>query len=189
VIIKIIKNQNKNILKWSKVLIVLIFLTFLILEAAMFLPFNVKKNKIKSINTPGAAIVDGKSINTFSNTSSNDSKNTESRSATIDSSASGTLTISRAGQSKDGGTVSIRTVVVGISSGICVIKFKMQSQPIVTQNFNIVNLGNYYSCGAVEIPISLFSVNGLWDAQVQVVDSSFKPLTNISTWQGIQVQK
>lgn len=124
-----------------------------------------------------------------------DTKNTDSKPSDTNTtsggtqSATGTVTISRVGQATGSTTVSLRTIVNGISSGNCVVEFSKSGQPSVQQTFAVVSNSNYYSCGVVDVAVSQFSVSGMWSVGVHVTNTQSSVISNVATVNNIQVQK
>lgn len=122
---------------------------------------------------------------TAASTKTTDTSTTSSSSKAI----TGTVTISRVSQLTGSTMISLRTVVSGISSGTCVVVFSKSGQPDVQQSATVIANASYYSCAGVDVPVSQFSVSGLWDVSVHIVDSQSATISNTAVSNNIQVQK
>lgn len=146
------------------------------------------KQKYVPVVTPSTSTQTKTPTSTTPATTKNDSKSSDTNTTSSGTqSANGTTTISRVGQSA--GTISLRTVVNGINSGNCIVVFSKTGQPDVQQTVAVITNASYYSCAGVDVPVSQFSVSGMWNVSVHVVDSQSATISNVATWNDIQVQK
>ncbi len=93
----------------------------------------------------------------------------------------GTVTISRVGQSTQGGAVSLRTQVDGITSGQCEIIFSLSGQPSIIKNVNVISGPTYYTCENVDISSSEFAVSGNWQVSVVIKQTNSVISNNATT--------
>lgn len=180
-------TSKKYYLTALLVLLLLVLMTTLELTNTTHL-FH--KQKYVPVVTPPTSTNTKTPTSNTPNTTKNDSKTSDTNTTSGDTqSATGTVTISRVGQSTGSTTISLRTIVNGISNGSCLVVFSKAGQPSVQQTFAIVSNANYYSCGVVDIPVSQFSVSGAWSVSVHVVDLKSVTISNVATVNNIQVQK
>ena len=148
------------------------------------------KQKFVPIVTPSTSTNTKTPTSITPDTTKNDSKASDTNTTSANTSATtGTVTISRVGQLAGSTTVSLRTIVSGISSGNCVIVFSKAGQPDVQQTATVITNTYYYSCAGVDVLVSQFSVSGAWNVSVHVVDSQSATISNVATWNDIQVTK
>lgn len=185
-----LKKYSTSKKRYMAVLLALLFLSLMAALELTNTTYLFHKQKTIPVVAPKASDINKTPTPTTPATTNTDSKPSDSNATSSNTqSASGTITISRVGQSTGSTTVSLRTVVSGISTGDCMVVFSKDGQPPVKQTVAVVSNANYYSCGVVDLPVSQFSVSGTWNASVYVINSQSVTISNVAKVNNILVQK
>jgi len=79
-----------------------------------------------------------------------------------------TVAIVRAGQSGQGTSLNIRTIVDGATSGTCTVTFSKDGQTNVVKSFPVAFEATTSSCDGANVPVTDFPVEGTWNMSIIV---------------------
>ncbi len=86
------------------------------------------------------------------------------------------VSISRASQAGAGQALNIRTIITGLTSGICQVTLTQPGQTTISKSYNISYQATYAACQEADIPASDFPVGSDWTLQIVAKnDSSQSP--------------
>lgn len=83
-----------------------------------------------------------------------------------------TLTLTRAGQTHAGGSVQIRALVSGATSGTCQVTFSGPGNSFTKTSAISFDDGRTYTCGALNAAASEFSASGNWNFSLKATSGS-----------------
>lgn len=111
---------------------------------------------------------------------SKDSNSTATSSGTSDSSSTpANFSVTVTGVNQNGSNEIVSTLVNGVTSGTCTVKFTKSGQPDVTATNQLTQNTNTYACPNFTISYDQFPVGGEWSASVSVTNNG-KTVTG--TW-------